>query len=72
MIYTKEKKDLILPIASITQNNNLTLKRINTIKIDDKYAFEIKVSVPNLDTLNKYMNALLTIDGVDSVERVIK
>ena len=72
MVYTNAKKDLILDIASITQSNNLTLKSINNIKIDGKYSFELKVSVPNLEALNKYINALSTIEGVTSVERIIK
>ena len=62
----------ILDIVSITQNNNLTLKSINNIKIDGKYSFELKVSVPNLEALNKYINALSTIEGVTGVERIIK
>ena len=72
MVYTNAKKDLILDIVSITQNNNLTLKSINNIKIDGKYSFELKVSVPNLEALNKYINALSTIEGVTGVERIIK
>lgn len=72
MVYTNAKKDLILDIASITQSNNLTLKSINNIKIDGKYSFELKVSVPNLEALNKYITALSTIEGVTSVERIIK
>ena len=72
MVYTNAKKDLILDIASITQSNNLTLKSINNIKIDGKYSFELKVSVPNIDALNKYITALSTIEGVTSVERIIK
>ena len=58
--------------ASITQSNNLTLKSIKNIKIDGKYSFEIKVSVPNLEVLNKYITSLSTIEGVTSVERIIK
>ena len=72
MVYTNAKKDLILDIASITQSNNLTLKSINNIKIDGKYSFELRVSVPNLEALNKYITALSTIEGVTSVERIIK
>lgn len=72
MAYTNEKKDLILDIASITQSNNLTLKSINSIKLDGNYSFEIKVSVPNIEALNKYMTSLSTIEGVTSVERIIK
>ncbi len=72
MVYTNTKKDLILDIASITQSNNLTLKSINNIKMDGNYSFEIKVSVPNIEALNKYMTSLSTIEGVTSVERIIK
>lgn len=72
IIYTNAKKDLILDIASITQSSSLTLKSINTIKVDGKYSFEIKVSVPNKEILDKYMEKLSNISGVVSVERIIK
>ena len=72
MIYTNAKRDLILDIASITQSSSLTLKSINTIKVDGKYSFEIKVSVPNGEILDKYMEKLSTIPDVESVERIIK
>lgn len=72
MVYTSGKKDLVLDIASVTQSNGLTLKRINNIKMDGKYSFEIKVSVPDKEALDKYMNALSTIEDVTGVERIIK
>ena len=72
IVYTNAKKDLILDIASITQSNNLTLKSINNIKIDGNYSFEMKVSVPNIEALNKYITSLSTIEGVTGVERIIK
>ena len=72
MVYTDGMKDLILDIASVTQSNGLTLKRINNIKMDGKYSFEIKVSVPDKESLDKYMNALSTIEDVTGVERIIK
>lgn len=72
MVYTDGMKDLILDIASVTQSNGLTLKRINNIKMDGKYSFEIKVSVPDKEALDKYMNALSTIEDVTGVERIIK
>ena len=72
MIYTNAKRDLILDIASITQSSSLTLKSINTIKVDGKYSFEIRVSVPNGEILDKYMEKLSTIPDVVSVERIIK
>ena len=72
IVYTNAKKDLILDIASITQSNNLTLKSINNIKIDGNYSFEMKVSVPNIEALNKYIMSLSTIEGVTGVERIIK
>ncbi len=72
MVYTDGMKDLIFDIASVTQSNGLTLKRINNIKMDGKYSFEIKVSVPDKEVLDKYMNALSTIEDVTGVERIIK
>ena len=72
IIYTNTSKDLILNIASITQNNNLSIKSINTIKMDGKKSYELKVSVPNKDALNKYINDLEMVLEVTSVERVLK
>ena len=40
--------------------------------MDGKYSFEIKVSVPDKEVLDKYMNALSTIEDVTGVERIIK
>ena len=72
IVYTNTNKDLVLTIASITQNNNLSIKSINTIKIDGKYTFEIKVAVPNLEKLKKYMNDIESLEEVTGVERVIR
>lgn len=72
IVYTNTNKDLILTIASITQNNNLSIKSINTIKMDGKNSYELKVSVPNKDALNKYINDLKIVTEVTSVERVLK
>ena len=72
MVYTNTKRDLILDIASITQSSGLTLKSIKNIKVDGKYSFEIKVSVPNKEALDKYIDKLTTINDVVSVERIIK
>lgn len=72
IIYTNTNKDLILPIASITQNNNLSIKSINTIKMDGKNSYELKVSVPNKEMLNKYINDLEIVTEVTSVERILK
>ena len=72
MVYTSSKKDLIIDIASVTQSNGLTIKGINNIKNDGNYSFEVKVSVPNKEALDKYMNALSGIDEVTGVERIIK
>ena len=32
----------------------------------------MKVSVPNIEALNKYITSLSTIEGVTGVERIIK
>lgn len=72
MVYTNTKRDLILDIASITQSSGLSLKSIKNIKVDGKYSFEIKVSVPNKEALDKYIDKLTTINDVVSVERIIK
>ena len=72
IVYTNTNKDLVLTIASITQNNNLSIKSINTIKSDGKYTFEIKVAVPNLEKLKKYMNDIESLEEVTGVERVIR
>lgn len=71
IVYADDNKDLIMTIASKTQNNNLSINSINTAKNNDKYAFEIKISVPNLEMLEKYINDLEMIPEVTKVERKI-
>lgn len=72
IVYTNDNRDFILDIVSKTQNNNVNIKSINTVKIDGKNSYAMKVSVLNLDVLNKYMNDLEQIKDVIAVERVIK
>ena len=50
----------------------VNIKSINTVKVDGKNSYAMKVSVLNLDVLNKYMNDLEQIKDVIAVERVIK
>ena len=40
--------------------------------MDGKKSYELKVSVPNKDALNKYINDLEMVLEVTSVERVLK
>ncbi len=72
IVYTNDNRDFILDIVSKTQNNNVNIKSINTVKVDGKNSYAMKVSVLNLDVLNKYMNDLEQIKDVIAVERVIK
>ena len=71
IVYADENKDLIMTIASKTQNNNISMSGINTAKNGDKYIFEIKVLVPNLEVLEKYINDLEIVPEITKVERKI-
>ena len=56
MVYTNSTKDLLLSVASKTQNSGVVIKSINTIKNDGAHNFDIKLSVPNLSALNKIID----------------
>lgn len=72
MVYTNSTKDLLLSIASKTQNSGVMIKSINTIKNECAYNFDIKLSVKDLTSLKKVMDNIKLIPDVVDVERVIK
>ena len=72
MVYTNSTKDLLLSVASKTQNSGAMIKSISTIKNEGAYNFDIKLSVKNLSSLRKIMDDIRLIPDVVDVERVIK
>ncbi len=72
LVHATDNKDILFNIVAKTSNSNIMVKSINTINSDGEYIFEIKVSVSNLEDLNKFMIDLRNISNVTNVERVIK
>ncbi len=72
LIHASENKDLLLNIISKTSGNDITIQSINTLHTTDGYLFVINVLVKDKETLQKFMNDLLSISSIVQVERVIK
>ena len=72
LVHTIDNKDMLFNIVSKTSNSNIIVKSINTINGDDEYIFDVKVSVDNVNDLNKFMVDLKNISNVTNVERLIK
>lgn len=72
LVHATDSKEILFNIVAKTANTNILVKSINTINNEGKYIFEVKVSVANLNDLNKFINDLKNISNVTNVERVIK
>ena len=69
LIKTINKDNILLDIVSKASNNNVNVESINTYKNEDSIVFELTVLVGNIDVLNKFMNAVSSINGCMTVER---
>ena len=58
-------------LKEIISRSNITIESINTIK-SDQFLYELTVLVESKEKLDKYINDLNGINGVISVERLIR
>ena len=72
LIKTNSTGNSVVDIVSISAKRNINISSINTKKWDDSTDFEITIDVENTDVLNLYMQDLLSIKYVTSVERITK
>ena len=72
LIHAIENKNLLLDVISKTSNTEITIVSINTLPASDDFLYEIIVSVPNTEKLNKFMDDLNLISSITKVERIIK
>ena len=71
LIRAEENKDLLLNIISKTSGSDISIQSINTIHSSEDYMFTLNVLVENTERLQKFMNDLLSISSIVTVERVI-
>lgn len=65
-------KNLLIDIISKTSSSDIIIQSINNINTEDDNLFNIKVLVPNKEKLLKFINDLEMLEGITSVERLIK
>ena len=65
-------KNLLIDIISKTSSSDVIIQSINNINTEDDNLFNIKVLVPNKEKLLKFINDLEMLEGITSVERLIK
>src|SRR5574344_87357 len=70
LIHAIENKNLLLDVISKTSNTEITIVSINTLPASDDFLYEIIVSVPNTEKLNKFMDDLNLISSITKVERI--
>ena len=69
LIKTINRDNILLDIVSKASNNSVNVESINTYKGEDNIVFELTVLVGNIDILDKFMNAVSSINGCMTVER---
>lgn len=70
IIYTKNN-DSLLDVVTKASLNNIQINSVSTINNSDEKIYFITVLVTSLEVLNKYMNDLLSINYIISVERLV-
>ena len=70
LITANSSKNLLVNIISQTTNNNIAVSSINTLNENTRY--KITVSVENKQILEKFINDLKTIQGIQNIERLVK
>lgn len=71
MVYAN-KYNILLEIVSKSSNTDVVIHCMNTMKSGTNTMYEITVMVKDNEELNKFINSILNIDGVISVERIIR
>ena len=69
LIKTINRDNILLDIVSKASNSSVNVESINTYKGEDNIVFELTVLVGNIDILDKFMNAVSSINGCMTVER---
>ena len=72
LIHASESKNILLDVISKTSNTDINVVSINTLSTSEDYLYELIVSVPNVERLNKFIDDIRLIPNIIKVERIIK
>ena len=72
LVYTEKKDDILLNLISLATHHNISIKSVNSLLLDDYNVFDIDILVNNLDSLNKFMSSIKSLQYVSAVERGFK
>ena len=72
LVHAHEGKNVLLDIISKTSNTDINVVSINTLSTSEDYLYELIVSVPNVERLNKFIDDIRLIPNIIKVERIIK
>lgn len=72
IVKANDNQDLLLSIISKTSGSDITIQSINTVNNNNRYIVNLNILVESSEKLNKFMNELMNISNITSVERDIK
>ena len=72
LIKAEDTKNLLLSIISKTSGTDITLQNVNTNNNGTVATINISIITENASRLNKFINEILGLEGIVSVERCIK
>lgn len=72
LIRTLNNDNVLMEIIAKTSNSNITVESIKTISSTDDFLYEITILVESKEKLNKYINDLMMLNNILSVERLVK
>lgn len=70
IIYTKNN-DSLVDVVTKASSNGIQINSVSTVNNGDNKIYLITVLVASLEVLNKYMNDLLSLNYISSVERLV-
>ena len=72
LVHTLDNKNILIDIIAKTASSDIIVQSVNTVNSIDGYIFEMVLSVPNKEKLNKFINSLEMLENIIKVERIIK
>jgi len=72
LIKVEDIKNILLSIISKTSTSDITVQNVNTNNVDNTVNINLSLLLTNKERLDKFINEILSIDGVITVERYIK
>ena len=69
-IVSENKENLLLEILTKASPNNISINGVNTNKKDNEIIYDLKLEVPNLEKLKKFMLDLKHIQSIKEVKRI--